>query len=277
MKYIFLPILLFIILSSFLFSCNKENVTSPKYEINDSILGMFGYVKIYDQFGDTNTSIGVIVEALRYKTMEKVDVNETITTETDANGGYRFIDCKGGYYNIVFRKDGFAENRIYSFNHDTIYADTLETVILSQAPPATIEITNITTDSVKFDITRVIHFTGSSSEEYPILSRYFIDTLPTVSKDRYVSQFITGVSYGSSGSQNELTISKTINYILSEAVLDAGDTIYICAYPDNIKPCEYTIPGEDEADDRQYFLSLGQKSNTVYFIVDSLMLPDYSF
>lgn len=269
MKYLSTILSSLILLSLTLSSCDDIEETSSRYQINDSILGIFGSVNVFDEYGEMVSYADVNVCAQRIQDLDGNATNDSIIAKTNDLGSFDFIKCLGGTYNISFSKDGFESNFIYQFQHDTLDADTLPTIRLSKKTLAKISITDFYYDTIHFEIGRRIDFTGSTSDEYYVTCHYFFDTTENVSSDNYVGHFISGAIKGFGNTSNEYRVQKTHNFVInSNEAINVGHEIYICAYPENYKFYQYT-----DNNGKEHFPTLGEKSNIVHYTLDSLMFP----
>lgn len=219
-------------------SCTKVTETNNQI-LNSSNKGLFGKVLVYNEFGEKQSPLGVVITAhcTDRNSSDSILFDTIYKTSPDDFGIYSFKDCHRGTYTIVYTKNYIDSNKIIGFSHSSANGDTLNPIILAKPPIATIKILSaeLSKNNLLLNIKRVINLTGSTSAEYGVVTRYFFSNTPTVSNTSYKYQWISGATFGKTGYTDTVIIQKSTEIFSSTSSgLDITKPIYFRAYLDNI-------------------------------------------
>src|SRR5690554_998463 len=213
-------------------SCKKDN-TGINDDGRDTLRGIFGNVSLYNQYGEEIGDFsGVSVRAYCVDTLANDSVGNAqvfdtlIETMTNERGRWTIYHAPRGNYSFQFAKEGYASYAEYSFWYDTVSADSLEPVTLAQTPPATVHFDSVVYSRGLLNFTRTITFTQQFSDDYPVVSWYFFDTVPSVSASQHMFAYMSGASYGNVQNFHNHTVQFYADNLRSYGFYEE-DTVYV--------------------------------------------------
>ncbi len=195
------------------------NVACKKETEYDVLTGqIIGYVslsnKTLNNLSD-DSGVEIIVEGSKPK----------ITTTTDADGKFIIDDLKSGTYNLIFKKDGYTQHKIVSYQFlggstpatvGNIYLYTRSKLNIND-----LTITNLETPfSIDLRVTANIYDPDNNQYAY---IRYYLSNEPDISYKNYISTGMRSVYPEYESLDFSLTID-TIKY-------PVGSELYMILYP----------------------------------------------
>jgi hypothetical protein len=193
-------------------ACEKET----EYEVLSGQL--IGYVTLYDNDRNNisdNSGAEIIIEGS----------NPQIKVLTDEDGQFTIDNLNSGIYNIVFKKEGFCQHKIVSYQFiggnkpATIYQTALYS--LSDFQIDNLEITDLEMQySVEFMVTAKVSNQNENTSSY---FRYYLSDKADISYKNYIS---TDAAYSFSGNEE-------ISFYLQIDTLKfpIGSELYLIMYP----------------------------------------------
>ncbi|MDA3882813.1 MAG: hypothetical protein PF481_05990 [Bacteroidales bacterium] len=183
-------------------SCKKDS-TGIDENGRDTLRGIFGNISLYNQYGDevgdfSGVSVrAYCVDTLANDSLGNVQVYDTlIETTTNERGRWALYHAPRGNYSFLFLKEGYGSYAEYSFWYDTVSADSLKPITLAQTPPATVYFDSVVYNQGLLNFTRTITFTQQYVQDYPVVTWYFFDTIPSVSVSQHIFGYMSGASFG---------------------------------------------------------------------------------
>jgi len=236
-------------------SCVKQTETNNQL-LNSNNKGIYGKLLVFNEYGEIqSTSSGIsitahCVDTLSYDSFKNPILFDTTYKSTpDEFGFYSIKDCHRGTYSLLFVKNNSDTNKIIGFSHASASCDSLDPVYLSKPPVASIKLLSaeVSKNNLLLSIKRVITLTGSSTNEYGVVTRYFFSNSPNVSNILYNYQWISGATYGKTGYTDTVLVQKSTDIFSSSSLgLDVSKPIYIRAYLDNIHCYAYKNKSTDK-------------------------------
>jgi len=255
------------------FSCNKKNDSATPTKTTNS--GIFGKVLLYDEYGDLQSDYsGLTINGycldttIIIDTLPKKYYDSTFTIISDLAGNFSILKCHQGVYTFSFAKDQFGTNKFVGFEHSNSSGDTLKNVFLSKSTLATVHIDSIrvSSDNKLLFINRTVSLTGSSSKTYAVVTRYFFSNSPNVTDKLYSYEWVSGATQGVGGFVSSVQVQKSTDKF-STSGINLNKQIYVRAYIDNIKYCQYK---DSVKATKMVFPNVVSPSNIVTFKVDSV-------
>jgi len=237
-------------------SCVKQTETNNQL-LNSKDKGIFGKVIVFNEYGEiqsspTNVSITAhCIDTIGYNDSLKLPIIYDTTYKINPNefGVYSLKNCHSGVYDLLFVKNNSDTNKVIGFSHASATCDSLNSIILAKPPVATLQILSaeLSKNNLLLNIKRVISLTGTSSNEYGVVTRYFFSNSPNVSSSSYNYQWISGATYGKSGYIDTVIVQKSTDIFNSSSLgIDISKPIYIKAYLDNIQYYSYKNKSSDK-------------------------------
>ena len=181
---------------------------------------LFGSIQTFDEFGNLlhdHSGVQVAIEG----------TDPLITTMTDSAGDYYFEDLPTGTYNLVFTKDNFQTQKIFSqqFVGGDLPTHITRVLFLSAVSTTTIlgfsiSITDENNpDTTRYSMVKVEHsISPESTQEEPRQARVFLSISPEVSP----SEWQYRLNLGTTGNTDIIRLEK----------LPSGSTFYAVIYPE---------------------------------------------
>lgn len=227
----------------FTLSCNKQEQYG--FDENDTIRGIWGQTILYNEYGlPLQNNEGIIVTAHCIDTLgtdnsgNAIVLDTILSTTTDSKGMWQYNNAPGGLYYIEFWKEGFCKNSVYNYIYDTLRADTLDMLYLSQKPQASIIFDSVSVRSSILYLSRTVSFTSSNTNNYMLSTWYFFDTTAQVSSTKHMYAYMSGAAIGKGGIQQSFTTKKPLDKLYENGFKE-GTKIYVTCAVDNAKYVQY--------------------------------------
>ncbi len=246
-------LIVFIIFSVFLISCEEEEVAP----VEDSVLKMAnieGAVKLFDEYGTADTQDRMLVY---------LDGGTGyFWGETEKDGAFLIFNALYHVnYTIVYEKDGYGTYKKYGYNHE--YTGNVgvisETPFLGKISSTTVSqlMVEAKEENVEFEVTL-----GSKETAGEKKIRFLFHTVPVISHDifsKYTSKFTM------TNSHHTLILSKEY---LQEIGLESGVKYYVQAYGASY----YSNAYYDDINSKFVLPNLGYDENSAV-PTDSFIMP----
>ena len=203
-----------------LLSLSCEAFEGPVGPAGPSFTGdLFGAIQTFDEFGnlsDDHSGVQVAIEG----------TNPLITTLTDSDGRYYLEDLTTGTYNLVFTKDNFQTQKIFSQQFVGGGLPTYITRVLFLSAVSTTSILSFSIsiteegnpDTTRYSMVKVERsISPESTQEEPRQVRVFLSTSPEVSPGQW--EYRLGLGTGNTD-------------IIRLEKLPGGTTFYAIMYPE---------------------------------------------
>ena len=227
-----------------LMACEKQDASLPKGTLQ-------GTVHLMDEFGNLqNDHSGVNVTV--------AGNNPVKTVSTDSEGKFYIHNLSLGTYNFIFQKNGYQEQKVFSypFIGGDIPTYFTVSVILSEISMTTLSNFSIgvktdgTVDPEKFTELEIdLTSSPESSSEQPRYAVVYIHTASDVSYANYTKRINMGTD-----SHAVIKLDK----------LEAQTTYYAIAYPSPVNCSPYFDPGSET----YYYTCYGTPVEIVSFFVE---------
>lgn len=218
--------LVFLFLSiSFFVQCKKDEVEQEEIVETDPIIT--GNVFAYNGYGSkVSLPSGTKAKLFTVDTLGNIVLE--YYKDISSNGSYTFSEIERGVYNLLVTAEGYGDCLKENISFDSLSTSNVPNVALCTYANGEAQLKSIGLSGLDvgiIDLKRELVFTGNSSSNYSLKTRYLFSLDPAMSEESIFYTYTSGLTEGQSGTVDVKTTR--FGLVNLQTFIDDSTDVYI--------------------------------------------------